>query len=1478
MDASGNCIFTPNITSKSTVYVRSYDWAGNVSSSISTIMYVDQAAPVINTMSLSGGLTGSASSSYKFFDTNSITFSTSYREENYSSYTVTAAGNSTICSLSSGSLGNTTTNRSISFTCNMTSISKSFTSLKTITLTMYDLAGNSTSKSVSFYLIDQSRKIVINSFSIKGYGSFANNYISSIFNSKGKMAPIYSVSNSTYLDMNKGALTIGDPTYPGDNFLNSCMVASGTYVTTEHSCAFSPAEYRWWYENHSNGEQGTAQLILYNTYGQKTYATATVYFDYTAPSVTSFTLSGSGAKVSGWAKSATLIPSITTNATDVYKYVIQDLYNSKTYLNSTSQSTFTGDTSVTSYYLTVYDKAGNDSIETSASVTFDTTLPTLNRLYVYGNTGDDGYIYFADTNISLSLNWYEANYHSFTGNVSGTTVTCTGSLSASTTSKSTSISCNMSNISVSYSTLRSMNIVVYDKAGNSRTISGSFYRIDYSRQLEFDRANISAKGSNSYDYIGPKSITGGSIAGLYELYDDTYLSTRNGLLEIGSLGQSDNFVNRFFTSGEYFTIEDPSSASGATIDEWYADHADGSREIANIALWNIYGQPTYYQFPIVFDYTAPKISSSSISFQDHSIGDNGSVYVAGNSAVLTVKWYEANYFGYNFYLPSNATKSITSGSMKSSTTAITTQFTVNLTNVVANFDNSVSISIKIYDSAGNSSTAMSTFYRIDKSRDIGINNFAVLGYHANADNVIGPMSLTSGNIAPKFSLTNTTYLNKNYLSLEIGNEEGDRFQPNTWIDCYSCTNITSIITSGGWLTADNDYAYDERTTVEDWYSQFEDGDERVATIQFKNIYGRYSSATAYFEFDFQNPVVDELYLHHTYMDESLTIGSNGEYYVTGGSTIAQIKYTERNPNDVMTSLNRKKVSHSTSNKRQVSTGVWSETLTNDISVYSVDFETSITLLVTLHDLAGNSGSKSIKFYKIDDSRDINITSFNITANGASLANIIGPRSVSGGKMLATYTLASDTYFDKNRSDLVIGSDRQEDAFICNGTILGVPLTIQNSMSCAGTTVDEWYAAHPHGSEAIAQMMAVNIYGRKSYRTVNIKFDYVSPKMSLYLNTVTKTAYPAVSDEFTSVNRQYLGSHYKYYMSTNPNLLKEKTVSTIPWLTLDAANYGTKQSMNLSGGSYYVYVYAIDTSDSASADLYTKDAAGNLLSNASNASLKVSDDQVIYRFTVNVPVNKQDDNSTSLEEDDINTGITSNPSIVGLKVFAIDRMLIVTFDSAQTANSYSLAQINNAISHTGYRIVSVQDSTTYVFDKSYVFEKVLVGLTGTNSSKNELMDLIIVINSPQVVGDTATGATTFTQGDEIGNLGVSFTSTEAFDVQTQITLDGVLVKEVNTNRTGTYEIKTIAKDASGRVTRVSKTVVVEPKAEETKTTTSVQEVKTQELADSITSQTSEVKVENTQSTNRVENNSYKVVAIVETKTTSKKKEEEEEIED
>ena len=98
---------------------------------------------------------------------------------------------------------------------------------------------------------------------------------------------------------------------------------------------------------------------------------------------------------------------------------------------------------------------------------------------------------------------------------------------------------------------------------------------------------------------------------------------------------------------------------------------------------------------------------------------------------------------------------------------------------------------------------------------------------------------------------------------------------------------------------------------------------------------------------------------------------------------------------------------------------------------------------------------------------------------------------------------------------------------------------------------------------------------------------------------------------------------------------------------------------------------------------------------------------------------------------------------------------------------------------------------------------------SSNGNNYLVPLVIINTTPLVSENNSVSSNekVINQGEEIGNIGVSFIDEEQLEITELITLDGVKVKKVTSSVPGTYTLSITAKNAMGGITRIRKTIIV-----------------------------------------------------------------------
>jgi hypothetical protein len=363
-----------------------------------------------------------------------------------------------------------------------------------------------------------------------------------------------------------------------------------------------------------------------------------------------------------------------------------------------------------------------------------------------------------------------------------------------------------------------------------------------------------------------------------------------------------------------------------------------------------------------------------------------------------------------------------------------------------------------------------------------------------------------------------------------------------------------------------------------------------------------------------------------------------------------------------------------------------------------------------------------------------------------------------------------------------------------GTTWYYDWTVDYGASAAGV----WWADRDNYIYIIACDNAGNCTDESESRKTRIRIDTVSPTAIVSVDKTKKTAIINFRDNISiDNNNAKIGKDYSYFMSENSNV----NVTTIgnSWITPSGTKgVGYDEVMHVSHKGYYIYVKVPNS---------YADHVGNNISKSSNAYSTAISGYTVFREYIEIGKDETSNSTSTIAPSDINNKLATSSNSDKVQITLIDRMLVVTFDSEDTSNlSFDIAGINTYLANAGYKILALNDNFSYNFEASYVYHNVLVTENKSSSVKNEILDLVILINAPTVKTGNA-GTRVVGQGDELGNIAVAFTSDIPFTVDTQITLNGELVKKVDTNRPGVYEMRYIAKDEMGRVNKVYRSIVV-----------------------------------------------------------------------
>ena len=478
--------------------------------------------------------------------------------------------------------------------------------------------------------------------------------------------------------------------------------------------------------------------------------TTKIRIDKTFPSLTSYEVHGADAFANLWTNSQTVVGSIsgTDDRSGIGNVWFQEgstvLYSST---SNISGATFNlannnaGEHTVTMY---LCDKAGN-CVYGSVVMYYDKTAPVISDFSTTAGTiGDDGNRYISASSFDVNVT-YSDNMNIVYVLITGI---CTfdddSVILGSASSFNPDTTCDLSSVSVNYDVANAATLLIFDAAGNAASYTFYFYRIDTSRKISIDSFDISAKGSVVNNWIGTKETTGGEVAPIYSLSNDTYISkkymyiwTQSTLFVVGTramvaCANCSNIVGTI-KSGTYISFESGYNGYFSTTAAWYNAVKDGDKDWWGMTLKNIYGQTTYICKAVQYDLVTPTLSSFSAVDNDSTNDDitPSSGYSNSKKIKHSLSASDTNLYAYKIVDGSSTIYSLstTSPNNKEDELASTTEGTHKLTAYV-------------YDKAGNS--ASKTYNIIYDVTDPAISTFTA----ADSD-------LTNNAIAPASGYTNT---------------------------------------------------------------------------------------------------------------------------------------------------------------------------------------------------------------------------------------------------------------------------------------------------------------------------------------------------------------------------------------------------------------------------------------------------------------------------------------------------------------------------------------------------------------------------------------------------------------------------------------------------------------------------------------------------------------------------------------------------
>ena len=351
--------------------------------------------------------------------------------------------------------------------------------------------------------------------------------------------------------------------------------------------------------------------------------------------------------------------------------------------------------------------------------------------------------------------------------------------------------------------------------------------------------------------------------------------------------------------------------------------------------------------------------------------------------------------------------------------------------------------------------------------------------------------------------------------------------------------------------------------------------------------------------------------------------------------------------------------------------------------------------------------------------------------------------------------------------------------------------------------------------------------------------------------ITESVYYIMSP--VSINRiELLDDNTKWLKSSNPMKLLTGTIDSYylylklyPLQYVDRAGNNLLTSTNLLlkdiDGDFVIFHHQISNYTSTSFDQHSSNIGESISTHLSNSVNK-------YRNGIG---------SNSIEFNESNTLVTVNSSYKYAKTSAESSSLLsqgyqcmkeagdtpyacskTTTSTAKYKNNFI---VNISIEHQiiNVTITKITDITSLINEVAYSIECILknesnnfyvspVGVSTVSESNayanviiqtsqdNYLVPLLILNNTPSLIEEnSASSELSLKQGEELGNIAVSFADEENLEISTLITHNGVKADKINTNIPGVYEVKVTARNDMEGIRKYTKTIIVNEVKQEIK---------------------------------------------------------------
>ena len=302
-------------------------------------------------------------------------------------------------------------------------------------------------------------------------------------------------------------------------------------------------------------------------------------------------------------------------------------------------------------------------------------------------------------------------------------------------------------------------------------------------------------------------------------------------------------------------------------------------------------------------------------------------------------------------------------------------------------------------------------------------------------------------------------------------------------------------------------------------------------------------------------------------------------------------------------------------------------------------------------------------------------------------------------------------------------------------------------------------------------------------------DKTAPNPSISSSSVTAgdTVTVSINDAITGL----VNSSSSIYSLISPSSLTSTQVSS---RMSEAVSNGTNHKAPYVQKEDNYYVYGIYNKTQLATD-----KAGNVVACDLDVTYNSTAYCVVEFRTTISPVESSTTTGIVGVESAIseNTEVNSNQYGYQLNIGNTGKMIVIQINNSVDCN------LNTIVSAYATGLTIVGELSTSCDSDNH--ENVIIKY----NNSYEYVDVLVINTTPRINASNAGATLTVNKGEEVSNIGLSFTSVdgEALEVDTLITLDGVKVKEIDTNIPGVYNVRQMAVDKHGKKTSITKKIVV-----------------------------------------------------------------------